>query len=661
MKSYSLFAAFFAMCLVKSFSQEDTHLFGKFTAYEIEMKQYEKDTAATAIILYERGDATVKRNEYNEMRVVYTYQARVKIFKKTGFSKADYRIPLIKSISSKDKEKLQYAKAVAVNANKSPIFLNPHNIYMEDYDEYREYAKFTVPNVTEGTVFDVEYQTESPFLFNFQEWKFQDDIPKIYSEYNTSVPANYKYNSKLVGYLTLTNHVPGVQKNCFSSAYGMADCELNTYTMKDIPAFIEEPYINSKDNHLSKITFELREYQSFTRGKEIYTKSWESVDKELKMSYSLGSQSKKEDLFKKWLPAEISAMPITLDKAKVIYHYLQSYMTWNGKYQLFKDADVKTAFEKQTGNVAELNLILLNMLRAGGFEASFMILSTRENGAIFTELFPVLSEFNYLAVKVEIDGKSYPLDITDKYLPFGMLPFRALNGYGRVIDFKKESYWYDLTNPKISLNTNYVQYQVDASGAISANMMNTYTGYFATQKRGEITNASKENYIQTLENRLSAKGTEATVAEYKTINQEDLEAPLKETFKLKIEPPGINNKIIHLYPFLGNIYGENPFKLENRTYPVDFGYLFGYNHQISVKVDPAYEITSVPEEKTLTLEDQGASINLKSYTNNNELSIALTFFINKPVFISEEYSQLKKLFTELVAIHNNLPVILKKK
>src|SRR5690606_13024233 len=71
-----------------------------------------------------------------------------------------------------------------------------------------------------------------------------------------------------------------------------------------------------------------------------------------------------------------------------------------------------------------------------------MILSTRDNG-LPTDLFPVLSEFNYVVAKVDIGDKSYLLDATEDFLPFGALPERCLNGRGRVVN-KSGSYWFDI-------------------------------------------------------------------------------------------------------------------------------------------------------------------------------------------------------------------------
>ena len=50
--------------------------------------------------------------------------------------------------------------------------------------------------------------------------------------------------------------------------------------------------------------------------------------------------------------------------------------------------------------------------------------------------FPVISDFNYLIVQATIDDKTYLLDATDNYLSFGEIPFRCLNSYGRLMDFK---------------------------------------------------------------------------------------------------------------------------------------------------------------------------------------------------------------------------------
>ncbi|MCB0376034.1 MAG: hypothetical protein KDD04_08970, partial [Sinomicrobium sp.] len=195
-----------------AFAQKGPYTYGVVPLEQLNMKQYENDTTANAVVLYEYGNSVIERDRMGEIKLFYTYKARVKIFKKEAFDKATYRIPLAKSPESRDKEKLVYAKAIALNEYEAPVALKEKDVFTENYSERFDVAKFTIPNVVEGTVFDVEYQTVSPFMYNFQEWRFQDDIPKAHSEYHTSIPGNYQYHIKLVGYLELDDHTGSVKK-----------------------------------------------------------------------------------------------------------------------------------------------------------------------------------------------------------------------------------------------------------------------------------------------------------------------------------------------------------------------------------------------------------------------------------------------------------------
>src|SRR5690349_22677640 len=99
---------------------------------------------------------------------------------------------------------------------------------MEKNDRgYYDFAKFAIPDVKAGTVIEYQYEIMSPFTYNFRKWEFQADIPKVYSEYRTSIPGNYVYNIILRGYLQLTEKKDDVQQNCMHNGAGSsASCLL---------------------------------------------------------------------------------------------------------------------------------------------------------------------------------------------------------------------------------------------------------------------------------------------------------------------------------------------------------------------------------------------------------------------------------------------------
>src|SRR5690606_29986690 len=134
--------------------------------------------------------------------------------------------------------------------------------------------KFTFPDVREGSILEYSYEIQSPFFFNLTGWKFQEAIPKVYTEYNAKIPGNYKYNRALIGEIALDVNEATIKKSCFSipRATESADCEVLKYVMKDVPAFKEgEEYMLSPSNYRSSLEFELSELLRFDGTKERYT------------------------------------------------------------------------------------------------------------------------------------------------------------------------------------------------------------------------------------------------------------------------------------------------------------------------------------------------------------------------------------------------------
>ena len=630
--------------------------FGSISADELNMPFYDKDTTANAVVLYEYGEAKIGlKNE--KIELTFERTVRIKIFNSNGFDKANIEIPLHKSTTSNNKEKLLDVKAVAMNTDQTKRFLSKENVFTENVNEYYDLVKFTVPNIQEGVVIDYVYKISSPFYFNFVDWEFQSDIPKVFSRYRTSIPGNYNYNIKLVGPKQLDERKSDMVRQCLYIRSDMnADCVVETYTMKNIPAFKEEEYMTSKKNFLSAIRYELHTFRDFYGKIERYTKSWDDVDKEIKFSLDIGQEARREKYFEKFVPSEIAALPKSVKKAKKVYYLLQKELFWNGKSNIFKDINIKKAYESKSGSTSEINLILLNFLNASGFDANFMVLSTRDNG-LPAKIYPVISEFNYLVVKLDIDGNTYLLDITDKNNPFGLLPYKTLNSYGRVMDFKNGSYWHEFAATNESKKNITMQIDVDEAGSASAKVREINIGYFAANKRNEIVGKSIENYLEELENKFDKDGS-LVVKDYTVKDKENLDEPLTEEYKLSFTDSFKEDNIIS--PFLTDRFKKNPFNLEQRTYPVDFGYPFNYNYQIIFNLHNNYFFESIPENKNITLQDNNGLLLYQVKKNNNQLLINLRFIMKRSLFNAEEYNALKEIFSELVFLQNKQPILIKK-
>jgi hypothetical protein len=288
-----LLAAFFFLTCALSHAQDKGFPFGQVTYRELDMVKYDADTTAVAVVLNEFGEAHLDND--NEHNLIFEYHAKIKILKQGGVSYANIEIPLRKSDGRTEKAISVSASSFNVEAGSMrETKLDLKKIYTENYSKYLDLKKFAIPNVKAGTVIEVFYILESPFIYNFRTWEFQDDIPKLQSEYWCLIPANYVYHVALTGILSLTKNESEVISNCFMPGGGRkADCSQFKYGIKNIPAFREEDYMTAKSNFLSAINFELAQINYFDGRKDMITKEWKDADLELRQHQEFGIQIKR--------------------------------------------------------------------------------------------------------------------------------------------------------------------------------------------------------------------------------------------------------------------------------------------------------------------------------------------------------------------------------
>lgn len=620
---------------------------------DLETNVYEKDSTANALVLYEYGKSYVNNQSF---KLTHEFKQKLKILNRKGFDQATILVYLYNSKNKK--EKISNINATTHNLIDGRITrtkLKESEIYTEKYNENYTLVKFTLPNIQEGSVITYSYRVTLPFVYKYKSWEFQGDIPKLYSEYNTSIPGNYNYNIKLVGKNQLFKNEAEVKKSCLEVGLGgSADCTESIYVMKDIPAFIEEDYMTTRDNYLSRIEYELKVFQGFDGVIDNITKTWETTDKEIKANNSIGKQLNKNIKKEALLSQSTLNEKDALKKAELIYKNIQENYTWNGNYQIFKDVSVKDLIDKKSGSVSEINILLHNLLNASGIAVKPILLSTRNNG-LPTTIYPVISDFNYLVVQATIDNKTYLLDATNKYLHFGQLPFKCLNQYGRLLDFKNGSEWIDINSSVVS-NTRYkVDLVLDKDENINGKVDFTTAGYHALpEKESYFSNASQH------ENYLTENNENITISDYAAETQEINSLDFKEHFNINYTTEKIGD-FLYVNPFLFTFFEENPFKLQERSYPIDFGYKSGYMYYYKIHIDDAFEIIETPKSINLNLPDNAGKLLCTTSVKNNEIVVLFKLSFNKKIYVKEYYPYMKELMNHVVNLQKNTTIVLKRK
>ncbi|MDB5125457.1 MAG: hypothetical protein JWP94_3586 [Mucilaginibacter sp.] len=624
--------------------------FGQVTPGEMEMKKYAKDTSAHAVVLQEFGTSRIAVASDDNIKLIYEYHVKIKIFDNKGFDNGTIAIPVYNNGDADSYESVDDIAGVTFykddNGLTQKVELENRKIYPVKENKHWANYKFALPGLRNGCVIEYKYRIESPYFENFHSWHFQNDIPKLYSEYEVHIPAFYVYNASLKGNFKLTKNAVEVERSCFSTHGASCDCSKMVYGMSDIPAFVNEDYMTSPKNFLSAINFELVEYTSPYNGvKNKMTKEWKDIDYQLKNYSDFGGQLKRKGLLKAHVEPLISGKTDDLEKAKAIYVHQQKWFKWNEHYGIYSVDGISKALETHSGSVADINLSLVTALNAAGLNASAVLLSTRENGLI-NSLYPVIGDFNYVVARVEIGDKSYLLDATDPLLPFGMLPLRCLNDKGRVMSLDKPSYWTDLNLPQRETSTYTMDLSLSEDGKLKGTLLEYSAGYKAYEKRKAI---KKFNTVDEYVEDFNGKLPKLKILKSEIDNLDSLDKPLSEKYEIEVNLyDKLNANRLTFNPFFLDKITTNPFKLSERSFPVDWGMSSDDRFILTMHLPSQYVIETPPQIIAVALPNNGGKYLTSYEPDNNSFTFSHIIQFNKSVYSSEEYPYLKELYNKVI-------------
>jgi len=624
------------------------------TRADLEQNVFSKDSTARAIVIYEFGNSYVDNNDFKLHSEV---KRKLKILNRDGFDKATVEILLYNNDSGR-KEIVEDIKATVYNINNGNVEktkLSKSDIIEEKYNENYTIIKFTFPNIQAGSVINYSYTLITPFMYKYKSWSFQEDIPTLYSEYNASIPGNWEYNIKLVGGRRLFANEATIRNHCLeTNGGGSANCSVYRYVMKDIPAFVEEDYMTTRDNYLARIDYELNVFRGFDGSVDKINKSWKDTDQEIRKDTDFGRMMKKGSLVRHLLDDVTISTKNDLEKTKDIYEYVRANFNWNGNHKLFNDVSIKNLNKEKTGTATEINMLLYNLLIENDIEVKPLLMSRRENG-LATKIHPVLSDFNYVLIHVSIEGKTYLLDATDDYLSFGQIPYKCLNQYGRLLNTKSGSSWFDINHQEMSSISYRSEIQLDNSESLNGTFQVTSTDYKAL--------ALKKMYFKDSENFITNGINTTSDAELFNPNYHDLaksDSIFKATFEISKNLELIGDKM-YFNPYLIEFFSENPFKLQERSYPVDFGYKQNFAYTCKLNLGENYSVDELPDSKKINLPENAGSLITNYNVSGNSVLIYFKLSLNSAIYETGFYPYLKNLMKHVVETQKNAILVLTKK
>ncbi len=520
-----LFLFVFPVLLLSNsgYSQKAPLKFGDVSLDELQMTSTYIDTTAPAVILYDYGF-------FRASNLNFTRTVRIKILKKEGYNWAN------KSFQSDFKSSL---RGVTTNLEDGKIVQEKlHNdaIYstrlINDYYILRP----AMPNVKVGSVIDLEFS----FHGFPTEWRFQEEIPVVYSELDIQERPGLTFRTNFFGYEKLTYSTP------------------TRWIARDMSAFKTEPYMSSIENFITKIKLDLA----------MLNYTWEKVD-ELLIDNPYFGMPVVSTLFLNNLSRKLSeTYKKKEDLLKAAYDTVRKEIVWNDIMHLTSsDGNLASVYKMKVGNSAEVNMILYKLLKKLDFEVAPVALSTRENGTI-SQYNPSIRQLNYFIVCAKIGDKQFLLDATERYMPFYLLPLRCLNVQARLVD-KTKGMWLDVTNNKKNKDPAIGELKFDEDLKLKGKITyirNDYSAFDFRKKYSKFN--SQDEYIEAYMREMPG----LTIKEAKIENLDSIYKPVSENLEVEIKNQfNSTDNNLYITPSFFEELKENPFKSNARKYPIDFG------------------------------------------------------------------------------------------
>lgn len=631
-------------------SQKNKFKLGEVTAQDFATKLYPIDSSAHAVVLANIGSSEYEVDNTGGFNIIFTKHTRIRLLNRNAFDEATITLPLYASNSFKDRitkveaytYNLQGDKLVQTKLEKSSIF-------EEKVNSNFFLTKFTMPNLTEGCIVDIKYTISSPFEHNLKDWYFQENIPVLYSEYTCAVPTIYDFVILRQGF----NPGKPVEKKTAAATFNLKNSSgadraayytLNTevvttkWVLENIPKTTTESFSSSLKNRVDKVEFQLSAIRYPNQPVQPVMNSWPKAAEQMLKRDDFGMElSRNAGWVKDELQKIVGTKDINKEVAKKIYYYVRDNFTCKDHSALYTDNNLKKVYQAKAGNVAEINLLLVTMLRTQGFLSSPVILSTRDNGKAY-EIYPIMDKFNYVICALNLDDKEYTLDASYSKMAFGKLHINAYNSFGRMID--EDPMLVELM-PDSVMETEITSVRLfhnekdDLEGELSV-----YKGVNGSfNLREQLIQKPKDEYFKSI---LTALPAEYHPANAVLDSLTKYEEPVKFTCDLKMDKP--SEDIIYFSPMLYNSQKENPFVAGERKYPVEMQSAFKDVFTLIMEVPKGYKVDELPKSVRVSFnEDEGMFEYLVS-NSNGFVQLNCTLLMKRATFDPEDYANLRDFF-----------------
>jgi tetratricopeptide (TPR) repeat protein len=562
---------------------------------------------------------------YPEGATEYHYEIAIKIFNQTGIETwKEY------GVGYNGSQKLFLDKAEVIKANGQKVKAESNG----------GHVVFT--NLEVGDVLHLDYRIQDYatgiLSKHFSDQLiFQYDMPSMINRYSVLAPEDKDFK-----YIVSNGSIEPVVTN-------VEDMKLYQWISDGREAVKVEPYMSPFIDVVPTLTF-----SSIPDWKFVSDWYRDITTNKIKFDYVF------EETYAEILKGKENAKP--LEKAKLFYEYILQNITYSNVSFMqsnFIPQKASRTISTRLGDCKDVSTLFVTFCRRAGIKANLVLIATRDNGNNLLPLPQV--NFNHCIAQLEVDGKTYYLELTDNKLPFGAALEVDLQSPILPIPYDKEP----PVNKILAMDMpfrdpNAVSRTLDVS--FSGNDMNMKStsvrqGSFASYMRQYYADLGEVEQLKQINQSIASDfNTPAKATNLSFVNLNNLNDTLYSIYDVEVknafqEVAGM--KIFKL-PWNDKITSLEEVSLNERKYTFELWQYFSADYreeQINLVLPEGKKFVELP--KDVKLECANAVYEMTFDTNVKGKIVAKRKFTRKTELVSPEQYEEFKNFMYAVSENDN--------
>lgn len=627
---------------------DEARIFEKFG--NIAPQDFDRNPGHTFPHEYLLNETSIRFEEReNGIVAVIDYLKRIKIYSDDSLELAQAALVSIPFYFADGIERIINIRGTTHHPDGSKTEFNPDDVRTVDLNSRYKTVEFEMPGVEAGVILEYRYTLERRYIEELPDFYFAHRVPtqrsrlflinKNFIRYET-VTDQADFNVEYTPHQVDTSSVPLV------FTYERPDpVFVETWQAENIPAVDASSYISSPDDIRGKLRFQISE---FGLPRQPLDNSWEFVRAQILRNANPFTLLDDYGQFFEMgnAIAEETGSPAAAQDS--IFRWVNGRMQFNQEYTVFPGGNLNRVTEGEPSGRAEINLVLLGMLRGAGIEAYPLYMSGRNFGRINKE-FPSLYQFNSLLVYSEISGKEYIMDASFPYSLPNLIPVELFSEQGLVLT--ETGYEWVTISPEKSVfdfDVN-IEAELDENGDITGRLEATTRGYPSQYIRRDLNRGDSSDEV--VKNIFFEIYPEVDISESRI---EILDDPDRVDVQAHFAIPEYSVTFSDGMNFRPMIVGhlfDNPFESTHRRVPVTLDAPERLSIRYSITLPVGFEIEQSQQSRNTRL--AGAELTEIYSASSRNVDFSFDIRIRRKEFSVDAYSRLREIYQRWVLLSND--------